>query len=1083
MSTAAGPPRSAELRLAVAMRGGVSLAVWMGGACCEMARLRAAAPGPAEGPPRPGSPGTDVYRRVLERCGYRDVDIDVIAGTSAGGLNGVLLACHLVYGMPYGPGVRDLWLHLGDLESLLRRSTPFHVPVSLMQGDEVFYAGLRRALDELLAEAPDPLPRPAASLRLILTATRLRPCPDRVRPTLGQPLLVGRSTAHFRFRHRRGLTDFPADPTARGPALDRLAYAARTSSSFPGAFEPARPYVGNEPPPPGAPPRVDMRGVSSETGHCDENLGGCAELVDGGLLDNIPVAWAVRAIAGAPVTRPVDRWLLFLQPVPPFPPPPERGTADRATRLVRIAAKSFAVKSGSESLRDDALELRAAAAAARQREAVVAVLPPVLRDLERAGAARADAHRRTAGAAEAARLVRLLEDPADVTGPDPLPLPPGPDPLRPLDEAAGQGSVRLFTGLHAVSGTLLPTPWSTPLAAARAVRLLMDWVRACEAGPAPPDPAAAARCRRSLYAYRFAVATLIAARDRLLLRHYADALAGGALPPDPAAPYREATRALRDLLPALPGTDADPARWHDWATALSAALDRSTAPDPHPAPAAGPAPAGPEDPYAQLWERIGGLGRYVGQSLGDAPADGFRALREAATADGGDGARMTDALTAAEILLGPLRPDPLAEATDISFHTVSAATTSWATRTVLGGAADTSPEELVRAKLSGNQSANFAAFLSARWRLGDWTWGRLDAAASLVAVVATDERLAAAFGAATDDADLGARVAATMPPGSGFARLWAEDLGLRPDLPRWDRVRDLLAALRQREILDEELPLIAALDSRGIRAGNRPDLPADPPPLPEGGAAFERALAAFRAIGAEDVSRLVRVRDPRRAALRTGLLVWPAVQPSGRAAAHAVQGVLGLLKPLVWLMPLVCLLAPASALAAVALMWTGAAFGSGRWSSLPAHVPLCAFAMTALGAAVARLRPRWPLPAVLAAGSVALSLPPLALALARPYGAAVPGGAPARLLVVGPAYALACALVLRIGAARPWYTVAAAAVAGGALACAVPSGQVPQAGWWAALALYLVLLWITFVLPWLYPDAAPRAEPSDRVNR
>ncbi|MFE2252974.1 hypothetical protein, partial [Streptomyces lavendulae] len=94
-----------------------------------------------------------------------------------------------------------------------------------------------------------------------------------------------------------------------------------------------------------------------------------------------------------------------------------------------------------------------------------------------------------------------------------------------------------------------------------------------------------------------------------------------------------------------------------------------------------------------------------------------------------------------------------------------------------------------------------------------------------------------------------------------------------------------------------------------------------------------------------------------------------------------------------------------------------------------------------------------------------------------------PGGVPARLLVVGPAYALACALVLRIGAARPWYTVAAAAVAGGALACAVPSGHVPQTGWWAALALYLVLLWITFVLPWLYPDAAPRAEPSDRVNR
>ncbi|MGP3689308.1 patatin-like phospholipase family protein [Streptomyces sp. IBSNAI002] len=344
---ATGPgATSSELRLALAMRGGLSLAVWMGGACCETAALRRAAPLPADGEPEPGD---SVYRALLGACGYDDVDIDVVVGTSAGGLNGVLLACHLVYGMPFDAGVRDVWLRLGDLEGLLRRSTPFRVPDSLLRGDEVVFTQLRRSLDDLLATPQQTAPRLARLLRLILTATRLRPRRDWVRPTRGAPLLVGRSNAFFRFRHRAPTTDFPGDPHAEWRALNRLAFAARTSSSFPGAFEPGRIFVGGDAPAWDEPPRVDMRGVSSETGHPDENSGGCVELVDGGPLDNIPVAWAVRAIAGTPVTRKVDRWLLFLQPVPPFPPAPAAGGRRRVTRAVRLAVKSLAVKTGSES--------------------------------------------------------------------------------------------------------------------------------------------------------------------------------------------------------------------------------------------------------------------------------------------------------------------------------------------------------------------------------------------------------------------------------------------------------------------------------------------------------------------------------------------------------------------------------------------------------------------------------------------------------------------------------------------------------------------------------------------------------------
>ncbi len=1074
--------RSSELRLALAMRGGVSLAVWMGGACCETAALRRAAPHPADAA---AGQGTGAYRALLDACGYDDVDIDVVVGTSAGGLNGVLLACHLVYGMPFDAGVRDLWLRLGDLEGLLRRSTPFHVPDSLMRGDEVFYKELRRSLDDLLATPQDP-PRLARSLRLILTATRLRPRRDWVRPTRGAPLLVGRSNAYFRFRHRAPLTDFPSGDAARTAALDRLAFAARTTSSFPGAFEPGKLYVGGAPPPSEGPQPLDLRGVSSETGYPDDDLDGCVELVDGGLLDNIPVAWAVRAIAGAPAPQKTDRWLLFLQPVPPFPPRPKQAGRRRVTRLVRMAVKSLAVKTGSESLRDDALELRATDAAAQQARAVTGALPPSLPALEFAAAARMGAYRRTVGTGEAKRLVRLLEDPADVTGPDPLPLPAGPGPLEPLDESPGEGSVSLFARLSAAGGTMtlpdvsgpLPFPGRSPLALARTVRLLMDWLRAYEAGEPAVDPRTMAECRERLYAYRFAVATLIAARDRLLLRTYGAALAGGTLPARPTGPLYEATALLGDLMPAVPAAGADPAAWRAWSGALAAALDRASA-----APATAESGQWPEGLYRDFWERAGELGRRLGQAMAPTTVDGYQALHEAAD---GAGPQMRDALAAAEVLLGPLRPEPLAEASDIAFHTVSAANTSWATREVLKGVDPDSSQDMVKAKLSGNQLANFAAFLSARWRMSDWTWGRLDAAASLVSVVATDERLAAAFGGEDpghpgypDDEELGALVAAAVPQPALFMKLYGEAIQSLPEASRWDRVRDTLTALRQREILDQELPLIAALHTQGIRGGNRPPGIAEPPPLTTP-ADEQRAMAAFHDIGAEKVGALVRARDPRRAALRTGLLAWPALQPARGLWARLAQGVLGLAKPLVCLLPLAAVLAPLPALGAAALMWTAVAFSTGQWSSLPGHVPVAALAVISLAAwAWPRLRSpweRWPVVVGLAA------LPVGALFLLRGVPEDSVHGWPITP-VVGAAFALAAGALLYVGTdpAHWWRGVLAALAAGGAAAL-VQFGRDGLGGWWAALIVYAVLLVVTAVHPWLYPKPTQSRPASPRIG-
>ena len=162
-----------ELRVAIAIRGGVSLAVRMGGACRELARLKQAAVG--------GDERGSVYGRLLEQAGYCDVTIDVLAGSSAGGLNSVLLASHLVYGVPFDAEIRDTWLQLGDLEGLTRSPDSRDVP-SLLQGDAGFYRLLSERLTELAGREHVTPPR---FLRLILTATprgtALGPSPARDR--------------------------------------------------------------------------------------------------------------------------------------------------------------------------------------------------------------------------------------------------------------------------------------------------------------------------------------------------------------------------------------------------------------------------------------------------------------------------------------------------------------------------------------------------------------------------------------------------------------------------------------------------------------------------------------------------------------------------------------------------------------------------------------------------------------------------------------------------------------------------------------------------------------------------------------
>ena len=361
------------------------------------------------------------------------------------------------------------------------------------------------------------------------------------------------------------LSDFPSGAEGQ-EALRRLLYAARSTPSFPGAFEPATPRVVRGPARPEAlteseadrserPGRVDLSGVSSETGAPDPGPeeAGWAELVDGGVLDNIPVSWAVRAIAASPASYPVDRWLLYLQPVPPAPvqsrlpsgkpdPSADRGVR-RVTRLARLLKQTRTTKLQSESLLDDADELRAVAAASQARQAVARGLPGAVATPAGELAPRAALAVPEAGRARGGLSPCLLESPIDVIGPDPLPVPDQPCPLEALDDARGR-SVDLLKGLRKSAADVdaptdalalpdclqrpeeLPVYSRSPMAVARAVALLFDWVRAAEAAQSTcPDLAAPGiwetevrQIRERLYEARFAVAVLLAVRDRLVLR-------------------------------------------------------------------------------------------------------------------------------------------------------------------------------------------------------------------------------------------------------------------------------------------------------------------------------------------------------------------------------------------------------------------------------------------------------------------------------------------------------------------------------------------------------------------------------------
>jgi patatin-related protein len=390
--------REKELRLALVCFGGVSLAIYMHGVTKEILKLVRASRAYHALPKdqsreaarfadhvHPSDTEYDsehAYFELLQEIG-RHIDlrivVDVIAGASAGAINGIILGRALAHDLRIDH-FRNLWLHEADVSRLLdpdKRASRFskiymrpllwlaarsrfgrlllgdsevHEKISLFTRSRWFQPPFddKHLLRQLLAglegmgdpaKPGDSLMPAQLALDLSVTMTDFYGFLQHI-PIHDPPYVQDREHRHvLHFGYRRWSngeeqSDFTRD---NAPAL---AFAGRATSAFPGAFPPAQ--LGE----------VDRlladQGRKWETkpafvtanfqdylkAGLDPEL---TSFVDGGVLANKPFAAAMKAIRGRPAYREVDRRLVYIDPQPLRPAPPPTGRVPGFFRVLKGA--------------------------------------------------------------------------------------------------------------------------------------------------------------------------------------------------------------------------------------------------------------------------------------------------------------------------------------------------------------------------------------------------------------------------------------------------------------------------------------------------------------------------------------------------------------------------------------------------------------------------------------------------------------------------------------------------------------------------------------------------------------------------
>ena len=352
--------REKELRFALICYGGISLAVYMHGITKEVWRLAAASRAFHDGAPQQGSGA--IYGELLTQIAARSnvrlrVLADIVAGASAGGINGIFLARALATGQSLDP-LTGLWLDSADVDKLidpdarpLSAATKFWaVPIAgwMMKkrgnvidrtvghgaqdevraklsrfvrarwfeppfGGETFVNLLLDAFDAMEQGPRGPVLVPGGQpVDLFVSVTDF--AGHSVPLALNSPARVTedehRLMLHFREDSRTG---------ARLDDVPGLTAAARATASFPGAFPP---FTLRE-----LDRVLDKRGIewSSRDTFIRAQLpaGGEADpadrvLIDGSVLANAPFRPAIAALKQRPARREIDRRFVYIDPKPDY---------------------------------------------------------------------------------------------------------------------------------------------------------------------------------------------------------------------------------------------------------------------------------------------------------------------------------------------------------------------------------------------------------------------------------------------------------------------------------------------------------------------------------------------------------------------------------------------------------------------------------------------------------------------------------------------------------------------------------------------------------------------------------------------
>ncbi len=365
-----------ELRIALVCFGGVSLAIYMYGISKELLKLvraSSALHAIADRSERsaagffdhfdrdhPEYDTDEIYFELLRDIGKTvelRVIVDVIAGASAGGINGAMLARALSHNLPMG-ALRDLWLNHADVGDLLApearagaasklilkpmiwllgaaglwepikdpevrrnlslfvRSRWFRPPLSGTRMSELMYNAVTSMIERKSGTAS--LLPVGHGLDLYVAVTDYHGYEQLVQ--IHNPPVIHerehRHILHFGYRKQANgevVSDFAIENAAA------LAFAARATSSFPGAFPPAQiremdNFVADK--------SIDWPGRTEFIARNFEpysrmNIDPAnVYFIDGSVLNNRPFHQAIAAIRDRPAYRPVDRRLVYIDPDP-----------------------------------------------------------------------------------------------------------------------------------------------------------------------------------------------------------------------------------------------------------------------------------------------------------------------------------------------------------------------------------------------------------------------------------------------------------------------------------------------------------------------------------------------------------------------------------------------------------------------------------------------------------------------------------------------------------------------------------------------------------------------------------------------